>query len=81
MKLRAEFDNNDEKLFPNQFVNARLLVRWLREVVTVRYTGTNAFALSDATVNAPGATTGSIAGFSTGTTRYGMTRDVSCAGM
>src|SRR5258706_408987 len=31
------------------------------------------------TNNAPGGTTGSIAGFSTSTTRYGMTRDTSCA--
>jgi membrane fusion protein, multidrug efflux system len=27
VKLRASFPNTDEKLFPNQFVNARLLVR------------------------------------------------------
>ena len=37
-------------LLPGSVSNA------VREVVTVRYTGTNAFALSDATVNAPGAT-------------------------
>jgi multidrug efflux system membrane fusion protein len=35
VKLRAEFENTDEKLFPNQFVNARLLVTELRDVVTV----------------------------------------------
>ena len=35
VKLRAKFDNADEKLFPNQFVNARLLVRILHNVVTV----------------------------------------------
>jgi len=35
VKLRAEFDNADEVLFPNQFVNARLLVRTLRDVVMV----------------------------------------------
>jgi multidrug efflux system membrane fusion protein len=34
VKLRAEFDNADEKLFPNQFVNAQLLVRILHDVVT-----------------------------------------------
>ena len=34
-KLRAMFDNADEMLFPNQFVNARLLVDTLRDVVTV----------------------------------------------
>ena len=34
-KLRAEFDNADNKLFPNQFVNARLLVDTHRDVVKV----------------------------------------------
>jgi membrane fusion protein, multidrug efflux system len=35
VKLRAEFDNSDNKLFPNQFVNAQLLVTSLKDVVTV----------------------------------------------
>jgi membrane fusion protein, multidrug efflux system len=35
VKLRANFDNPDDKLFPNQFVNARLLLKTLRGVVTV----------------------------------------------
>ncbi len=35
VKLRANFPNTDESLFPNQFVNARLLVDTLRSVVTV----------------------------------------------
>ena len=35
VKLRAEFANADENLFPNQFVNARLLVRSLHDVVMV----------------------------------------------
>ncbi|HYB82067.1 MAG TPA: MdtA/MuxA family multidrug efflux RND transporter periplasmic adaptor subunit [Mycobacterium sp.] len=35
VKLRAQFDNADEKLFPNQFVNARLLVSLLHGTVTV----------------------------------------------
>jgi membrane fusion protein, multidrug efflux system len=35
VKLRAEFDNSDDKLFPNQFVNAQLLVKSLKDVVTV----------------------------------------------
>ncbi|MDA8252521.1 MAG: efflux RND transporter periplasmic adaptor subunit [Rhodospirillales bacterium] len=34
-KLRALFDNKDEMLFPNQFVNARLLVETRHDVVTV----------------------------------------------
>ncbi len=34
MKIRANFPNDDFKLFPNQFVNARLLLRTL-EGVTV----------------------------------------------
>jgi membrane fusion protein, multidrug efflux system len=35
VKLRARFDNRDNKLFPNQFVNAHLLTRTLRNVVVV----------------------------------------------
>ena len=35
MKVRAQFDNTDNALFPNQFVNARLLVETLQNVVTV----------------------------------------------
>jgi multidrug efflux system membrane fusion protein len=35
VKVRAQFDNSDDALFPNQFVNARLLVKTLENVVTV----------------------------------------------
>jgi len=35
VKLRALFDNKDEQLFPNQFVNVRLLVDVLRNAVIV----------------------------------------------
>lgn len=35
MKVRAQFDNADNALFPNQFVNAQLLVKTLHNVVTV----------------------------------------------
>jgi multidrug efflux system membrane fusion protein len=35
VKLRANFPNNDNALFPNQFVNARLLLKTLRQVVRV----------------------------------------------
>jgi multidrug efflux system membrane fusion protein len=35
VKLKAVFQNNDDALFPNQFVNARLLVDTLRGVVIV----------------------------------------------
>jgi membrane fusion protein, multidrug efflux system len=35
VKLRAIFDNLDDKLFSNQFVNARLLIKTLHGVVTV----------------------------------------------
>ena len=35
VKVRAQFDNADEALFPNQFVNAQLLVKTLQNVVTV----------------------------------------------
>jgi membrane fusion protein, multidrug efflux system len=34
VKLRATFPNTDEKLFPNQFVNAQLLVRTLNHATT-----------------------------------------------
>ncbi len=35
VKLRAIFPNTDESLFPSQFVNARMVVDTLRDVVTV----------------------------------------------
>lgn len=35
VKLRAEFDNRDGNLFPNQFVNTRLLVQQLRNQVLI----------------------------------------------
>ena len=35
VKFRAEFPNADNVLFPNQFVNVRVLVRTLKAVVTV----------------------------------------------
>jgi multidrug efflux system membrane fusion protein len=35
IKLRAQFANTDGRLFPNQFVNARLELDTLRDVVTV----------------------------------------------
>jgi membrane fusion protein, multidrug efflux system len=35
VKVRAQFDNTDNALFPSQFVNARLLVETLQNVVTV----------------------------------------------
>ncbi len=35
VKVRAQFDNPDYALFPNQFVNAQLLVKTLTNVVTV----------------------------------------------
>ncbi len=35
VRLKAEFPNTDDSLFPNQFVNARLLVDTLTSVVTV----------------------------------------------
>jgi membrane fusion protein, multidrug efflux system len=35
VKVRAQFDNSDNALFPNQFVNAQLLVKTLHNVVTV----------------------------------------------
>jgi multidrug efflux system membrane fusion protein len=35
IKLKATFPNNDNALFPNQFVNARLLVSTQREVILI----------------------------------------------
>ena len=35
LKFKARFDNNDEALFPNQFVNARLLATTMKNVVLV----------------------------------------------
>ncbi len=35
VKVRSQFDNADNALFPNQFVNARLLLQTLQNVVTV----------------------------------------------
>ncbi len=35
VKVRAQFDNSDNALFPNQFVNAELLVKTLHNAVTV----------------------------------------------
>jgi membrane fusion protein, multidrug efflux system len=35
VRLRANFANLDNKLFPNQFVNTRILVKTLHDVVTV----------------------------------------------
>ncbi len=35
VKVRAQFDNSDNALFPNQFVNAQLLVKTLQNAVTV----------------------------------------------
>jgi multidrug efflux system membrane fusion protein len=35
VKLRALFDNHNESLFPNEFVNARLLVKTLRGVTLI----------------------------------------------
>lgn len=35
LKLKAEFPNTDDKLFPNQFVNVRLRVRTIKDAVVV----------------------------------------------
>jgi multidrug efflux system membrane fusion protein len=48
VKLRAEFPNKKRALFPNQFVNARLLVHTLRQVTlvpsaAVQHNGTKSF--------------------------------------
>jgi membrane fusion protein, multidrug efflux system len=69
VKLRATFDNADEALFPNQFVNTKLLVRTLAGVTLVpssaiQHDGTTAFVYAIANGRAtvrqvtPGATEG-----------------------
>jgi multidrug efflux system membrane fusion protein len=35
LRLKAEFANDDERLFPNQFVNVRMLVRTLQQAVVI----------------------------------------------
>ncbi|MEI2415247.1 MdtA/MuxA family multidrug efflux RND transporter periplasmic adaptor subunit [Orrella sp. JC864] len=35
LRLRAEFDNQDESLFPNQFVNVRLQLRTIEDALTI----------------------------------------------
>jgi membrane fusion protein, multidrug efflux system len=77
-KLKAVFGNEDNALFPNQFVNIHLLVNTLRDVVLVPTTailrgsqGTYAFAVSsDGTVKIRPVTiadaNGSITGISSG---------------
>jgi len=35
IKLRAQFDNSDDKLFPNQFVNMRLRVQTLQDATVI----------------------------------------------
>lgn len=39
IKAKAEFDNESLRLFPNQFVNARLLVQTLQDALTVPSSG------------------------------------------
>jgi multidrug efflux system membrane fusion protein len=48
VRFRAEFPNKEHALFPNQFVNARLLVRMLKDVtlvptVAIQHNGTQDF--------------------------------------
>jgi multidrug efflux system membrane fusion protein len=65
VKLRAVFDNKDEILFPNQFVNARLLVETLRGVTllpssAIQHNGEQAFVwlIQNGTANQRNVTTG-----------------------
>ncbi len=39
VKLRAQFDNGDSSLFPNQFVNVKILLDTLRDATTIPLTG------------------------------------------
>jgi len=70
VKVRAQFDNTDNALFPSQFVNARLLVKTLQNVVTVPTAaiqrgspGTYVYAInSDSTVAVRQIKTGAVDG-------------------
>lgn len=35
VKLKARFDNQDDRLFPNQFVNARLKIGTLEDAIVI----------------------------------------------
>ena len=73
LKLRALFDNRNAALFPNQFVNTRLLVKTIRNAVlvpssTVQHNGTQAFVWEIADGKAE------IKNIVTGVTDNGMTQ-------
>jgi multidrug efflux system membrane fusion protein len=69
-RIRAVFDNRDNKLFPNQFVNARLLVEQKRNVVllssaAIQRTSNSTFVYQvkpDATVTIRNVTVGTTEG-------------------
>jgi len=72
VKLRALFDNQDQALFPNQFVNTRLLVRTVRAALTVpsstiQHDGTETFVyvITNGRVHMQHVTTGVIDGDTT----------------
>ena len=72
VKLRAQFDNKDMALFPNQFVNTRLLVNTLNDVTlvptsSIQHNGTVSFVY----VVANG--TASVRNVTTGVAEGGMT--------
>src|SRR5215831_15305976 len=70
LRLRATFDNKDDALFPNQFVNARLLVQQKHGVVLVdsagiQRSGTNTYVFlvkPDSTVTLRNVTVGTTEG-------------------
>lgn len=70
VKLRATFDNKDNKLFPNQFVNAKLLVNTLKKAILVptaaiQHSTSNDYVYvinNDSTVKVNPVTTGPVSG-------------------
>jgi multidrug efflux system membrane fusion protein len=54
VKIRAQFENKDNALFPNQFVNVQLLVKTLKDAITVPTAAIQR--------GSPGATTGGALG-------------------
>src|SRR6516165_5677553 len=70
VKVRAQFDNENNTLFPNQFVNVRLLVKTLQNAVTAPTSaiqrgapGTYVYVINaDNTVSVPQVSTGPVDG-------------------
>jgi multidrug efflux system membrane fusion protein len=72
VKLRAEFANDDETLFPNQFVNVQLLVEELKEVTVVPSAAVQRGTAGTFVYTVAGQTTASVRPVETGASEKGM---------